>query len=196
MPKVGIQPIRRRQLIQATIESIHAHGYDGTTIARIATRAGLSAGLISHYFGSKGELLEATMRSLLTDLQRQVVARLKAARTTMERVEELVDANFDEVQITPQLVTAWLAFWAQVPHEPRLKRLQAIYHRRLRSNFRPELRRLGLSDEGSSQLTDLVISLIDGIWVQAALNGLKRDASQARQLIVSTLRLHLGAGSA
>lgn len=191
MPKVGVQPIRRRQLITATIEAIHAYGYDDTTIARIAAKAGLSSGIISHYFGGKSELLAATMRSLLADLQRQVSFRLKQERTPLGRIEAIVLANFDETQCTPQMVAAWLAFWAQVPHAPELKRLQHVYSRRLRSNLRAELRRIGLDDPQRDDAAEILGSLIDGIWVRAALDGSRLDTARARRRTMGMLRLLL-----
>ncbi len=53
MPKVGMQPIRRRQLIDATLEAINEVGMHDATIAQIARRAGVSTGNISHYFKDK-----------------------------------------------------------------------------------------------------------------------------------------------
>ncbi len=40
MPKVGMQPIRRRQLIDATLSTINEVGINDATIAQIARRAG------------------------------------------------------------------------------------------------------------------------------------------------------------
>ena len=40
MPKLGMGPIRRRQLIDAAIASIHEYGLADTTVARIARKAG------------------------------------------------------------------------------------------------------------------------------------------------------------
>jgi MraZ protein len=64
MPKVGMQPIRRRQLIDATLEAINEVGMHDATIAQIARRAGVSTGIISHYFKDKNGLLEATLVNL------------------------------------------------------------------------------------------------------------------------------------
>ena len=50
MPKLGMQSIRRRQLIDATLEAINEVGMHDATIAQIARRAGVSTGIISHYF--------------------------------------------------------------------------------------------------------------------------------------------------
>ncbi|MCS5578526.1 MAG: TetR family transcriptional regulator, partial [Alteromonas macleodii] len=53
MPKVGMEPVRKKQLIEATLEVMAEVGYHGTTISLISKRAGLSSGIISHYFGDK-----------------------------------------------------------------------------------------------------------------------------------------------
>lgn len=53
MPKLGMQSIRRRQLIDATLEAINEVGMHDATIAQIARRAGVSTGIISHYFRDK-----------------------------------------------------------------------------------------------------------------------------------------------
>ena len=86
MPKVGMEPIRRRQLIAATIASIHEEGLANTTLSQISRRAGLSTGIVSHYFQDKAGLLEATMRSLAESLRRRVIAEQAAAQSPEERV--------------------------------------------------------------------------------------------------------------
>lgn len=59
MPKVGMQPIRRSQLIHATLEAVDQVGMGDASIALIARLAGVSNGIISHYFQDKNGLLEA-----------------------------------------------------------------------------------------------------------------------------------------
>ncbi len=197
MPRVGVSKIRRKQLIAATIAAIHAHGYDATTMARIAKGAGMSAGLIAHYFGSKDELLEATMRSLLTDLQTLVARRLgEAGEAPRARLSAVVAANFDESQCARETVSAWLAFWGQVPHVPALGRLQRIYRRRLHSNLKREFCRLGLPNGEAAHLAEVAASLIDGVWVRAGLDGGGLDIVAARRLVGETIDLHLAARGA
>jgi TetR/AcrR family transcriptional repressor of bet genes len=193
MPKVGMQPVRRKQLIEATIAAIHENGYADATVARIARKAGLSSGIIAHYFGGKHALLAATMQSLLEDLRRMVVTRLKAAETPLQRVEAVVAANFDETQCVPEIVASWLAFWAQVPHDPELARLQALYRGRLRSNLRSALRPVGLPAEDLDEIVDVLGSLIDGIWMRAALSPDGLDVPAARRRVLRVLHLFLEA---
>ncbi len=190
MPKQGMQSIRRRQLIDATIATIEAHGFAETTIARISQRAGLSSGIISHYFGGKNALLAATMRSLLSELRDELLARQRRAHTPIQRIEAILDANFAPEQFTPRVCSAWLSFYAQVPYEPELARLHRVYLRRLHSNLRHAFKAL-LAPASAVRAAEGMGALIDGIWVRAALS---RDAhtDQARALADDYLRLMLG----
>ncbi|MCA0342352.1 MAG: TetR family transcriptional regulator, partial [Proteobacteria bacterium] len=86
MPKVGMEPLRRRALIDATVAAIGEAGTLDVTMSQIAGRAGVSSALAHHYFGAKDDLLRATMRSLLADLGREARAALKQAGTPRQRV--------------------------------------------------------------------------------------------------------------
>src|SRR3546814_16915616 len=88
MPKVGMEDLRRRQLIAATITSIHEQGFANATIPRISKNAGLSGGIVAPYFEDKAGLQAATMRSLAQDLLRETVKSLKAEETPEEHINK------------------------------------------------------------------------------------------------------------
>jgi|TARA_R110001583_G_scaffold85564_2_gene224242 TetR/AcrR family transcriptional repressor of bet genes len=195
MPKVGMQPVRRRQLIDATITTIHQYGFADATISRIAGAAGMSSGIISHYFGGKNALLEATMLFLMQELRADFLARVAQCKTPMQRLEAIVNTNFNEEQFTPQVTVAWLSFWAQVPFSDALRRLNTVYFRRLASNLRHELRAL-TSDEKADEIAGVIAALIDGIWVRSGLSPGQANVEAARKMVLDTLRLRLNAASA
>lgn len=187
MPKVGIQPVRKRQLIDATIATIAEHGFGEATIARIARRAGLSPGIIAHYFGGKDALLAATMRHLLTELLSDATDRLKRARTPLERAEAVIAANFGDSQFNREVIAAWFAFWGEVPHAPELKRLNDVYMRRTRSNLKHALRPV-VGEPDADRIARRAACLIDGIWVRAALTETAPDADGACAMIMEAIR--------
>lgn len=180
MPKLGMQPIRRNQLIDATIASIHEHGFAETTVSRISAAAGVSSGIVHHYFNGKDDLLAATMRRLLSDLRAATVRRLADAKTPRDRVCAIIDGNFSSEQFAPQSVSAWLAFWAQVPHSPTLERLQQLNSRRTWSNLRHALRQM-MVGEDAERLAASLAALIDGLWLRCALTpgGIEPKAARA-----------------
>ncbi len=182
MPKVGMQPLRRRQLIDATLASIDQHGLHNTTIVTISRLAGVSSGIISHYFGGKNGLLEASMRHLLKELGDTYKARLaKVATDDAEgRVMAVLEANFDRVQTSPAACKTWLAFWAEAMHQPELARLQKVNAQRLLSNLRAALKQL-LPAARAQLVAQGLAALIDGVWLRGALEG-GIDTQQAKAL--------------
>jgi len=69
MPKVGMEPLRRASLIEATISEIGTRGSLDVTVSQIAKRAGMSSALAHHYFGGKDQIFNAAMRQILRDLR-------------------------------------------------------------------------------------------------------------------------------
>ncbi len=141
MPKLGMREVRRAQLIEATLYTIDEAGLPGTTLAPVAQRANISTGIVSHYFGDKDGLLEATMRHVLRDLWLATSRRRGAAAPEpRERLRAIVAANFDDTQVSAPVMKTWLAFWSQSMHQPQLGRLQRVNTRRLHSNLCAEFR--------------------------------------------------------
>lgn len=167
MARARIQDIRRRELIEATIQSISKSGFAELTVNQISHEAGASAGNIHYYFGGKNELLEATMRWLLTTLRKAGIARLATAKSPKERLDAVVQANFDPLLFTPENVSAWIQFWAQAPYDKRLRRLQDINTARVRSNLLEALRPLVAKDRALAAC-DMIQMQLDGIWLRAA----------------------------
>jgi transcriptional repressor BetI len=189
MPKLGMEEIRRRQLIEATIASIHEVGFAESSLSRISAKAGVSTGIVHHYFEDKAELLESTLRSLGTNLRLCVVHRLNAARTPVERLLAVIDGNIGTEQFTPEGVSAWLAFWAQVPTSPRLARIQHVTISRLRDNLVHALRLMGRKD--AEEIARVTEALIDGLWLRAALSADGPDSLRARRLVLDYLNARL-----
>lgn len=167
MPKLGMESVRKQQLIEATLDSVYENGLADTTLLRISEKAGVSPGIIAHYFGKKEDLLEATMRAMLTELGRAVVARQQGARSAREKLGAIIEGNFDFEQIHPRAATTWLAFWAEALHKPHLSRLQRINQYRLRNNLRYWLKKL-LDKPQAHAAADGLAAMIDGLWLRGA----------------------------
>lgn len=73
--------LRRRQVAEAVERLVAVHGLDGVTVAKTAVEAGVSVGLVQHYFASKDDLL----RYAYTQVTERALARVLC------RVDELVE---------------------------------------------------------------------------------------------------------
>jgi betaine-aldehyde dehydrogenase len=184
---------RRRQLIEATIEALADVGFNACTLGEIGRRAGVSPGLVAHYFGDKDGLLEATLRHMVTRLGHSAARRLADVRDPRARVQAVIDAKLSPEEFERRTASVWLAFWGQVIHSTRFRRLQAIYQRRMLSNLRHALRQL-LPPQQAEDMAAMVASVIDGLWLRATLSGRSEtESANARQLATAFVDGQLGA---
>ena len=180
-----LEDARRSQLIEVTIDSLAEVGYVGSTLAQIASRAGVSPGLVAHYFRDKDGLLLATFRTLARRVSLRVRARFALAQTPRGRIQAVIDANLAPEEFDQRTGTAWLAFWGQVLHAEGLKRVQNTYQGRTLSNLRHALKRLLPAHEAHS-LAAMIAAMIDGVWLRAALsNWQEADSEGARALLTA-----------
>lgn len=176
---------RRAQLIAVTVDALAELGYVGSTLAQIAGRAGVSQGLVAHYFSDKDGLLEAAFRSLARRVAEQMRLRLHTAHSPRERIQAIIDANLAPSEFDQRTGSAWLAFWGQVPHVERLKRVQTVYQRRMLSNLRYALRQV-VPEAEAARLAAMIAAMIDGVWLRAALSSwTEADSEAARGLLTS-----------
>lgn len=190
VPKVGMEPVRRRQIIAATKTCIHREGIGRASANRIAREAGVAPGLITHYFGDKDELLLETFRSIYRELATDTRRRLGLARTPQERILALLEAQISPETLTPEAVTAWLAIYSTMCEFALLERIERAYDRRLMSNLTHELRRLGLEASQARDTAEELSILIDGLWQNLA-NPVTFTLDRARRILYRYLRLRL-----
>jgi AcrR family transcriptional regulator len=68
-----------RAIEQAAIKLIHSKGYEGTSIRDIAREADVGIATLFHYYGSKAELLERTLKTEFDHLLAEMHAAVEAA---------------------------------------------------------------------------------------------------------------------
>ena len=190
MPKVGMEPIRRAALIEATIAEIGAAGSLDITVSQIAKRAGVSSGLAHHYFGGKDDILLAAMRHVLTVYAQEIRARLAIAKTPDERLAALIEGNFAPSNFHQETVAAWINFYVLAQSSDAAARLLKIYHRRFRSNLVYDLRpTLGNRAIGAA---DRIGALIDGLYLRHGLDPDGPDPKAAMDHVMCALSAELG----
>ena len=193
MPKIGMEPIRRKALINAAIEAIHARGSFEVTMSEIARQAGVSAALAHHYFGSKDQLIVATMRHLLSELSVEIVAALRSSQTPRERLSGIIRANFGSDQFRPATISAWLTFYVKAQSMANARRVLSVYAKRLRSNLQHALTQL-TDRENAQHIAEGTAALIDGLYLPHALLDSDPDRAAAIRLTEDYIDAQLTAG--
>lgn len=117
----------RDRLVEATIESIAEDGLAGASVERITRRAGVSRGLIRHYYGAKSNLLAEAFQKLADDY-RDMLGMRSPKDSDIELTAELRLRNailpmFKRLEGGPSRQYAWFGFWALARSESQIERI-------------------------------------------------------------------------
>lgn len=198
MPKLGMEPIRRAALVEATIAEIGFHGSLDVTVSQIARRAGMSPALAHHYFGGKDQIFLAAMRHVLTIYGAEVRGALAMATRDEDRhrarIEAVIRAGFGTSNFRPEVIAAWLNFYALARTSPEAGRLLRVYQHRLHANLCHDLR--PLTGAAAPAIAERLAGLIDGLYLRQGLRSGPPDAAGATAHVLAALDLELGAAKA
>lgn len=167
---------RRMSLINATQVCIVEGGIRQATVRKIAAEAGVTPGLIRHYFPAKDELLCATYRYTMAEMTRQSVEALQDFEgTAVERLHTFVRSALSAPGTSPRQHQLWASFTSLIPSVPAL----AVVHRESYLEFRAECSVLvaGVLKEQGRPCTALQVeplaiavnAVLDGLWLEGCL---------------------------
>ena len=180
---------RRAQLLALARAAFSRQAYDDVSIDGIAVAAGISKGLLYHYFPTKRDLYIAGLRETADEL----VARTTAATlggTPLERVRGGLDAFFDHVAAES---TPYLALMrGGVGSDPAIATIINTTRERLLDHMltRIDAAQLAPSAVGAP-LLQIALAGWFGMVEAASLRWCERrdcDRAQVRELLVSSLQ--------
>ena len=191
---------RRQDLIEATLDCVAEHGLEGATVRAIALRAGVTAGLIRHYFPGKEELLQAAYEAVMTRMTEQAKAALGAADLAPgERLAAFVEANLAPPVVDPRVFSLWAGFIGRAHADPAL----AAVHRESYLGFRDEVEALvaeTLAARGRpAEKAELrrhaiaINAIIDGLWIEGCMAGDLFDGPELADIGIAAVEALLGA---
>lgn len=165
---------RRQELIEATLDCISEFGLKGATVRQIAIRAGVTAGLVRHYFESKDQMIAEAYRAVIASLTEKAS---KVEGDPESRLRDFIAINLTEPVADSRSVSLWAAFISQVRVDPVL----AEIHREGYLAFRNSLQDLlanflaakgkPADPETCRAFAIAINGLVDGLWVEGCLAG-------------------------
>ncbi|MER6572065.1 TetR/AcrR family transcriptional regulator [Streptomyces sp. NPDC001093] len=96
-PQVTVAAPRRGELLGIAAEVFAEHGYNATTVRRIADHAGMLAGSLYYHFDSKESMLEEILRTFLDELWDGYDTVLASGLGPRETLQALVTESFREI---------------------------------------------------------------------------------------------------
>ena len=163
---------RKEALIRATLTLMGEQGPAGATVRAIADEAGVSQGMIRHYFSTKDELVNAAYEAHLADLLAVTEAAADGDGTARERLVRMVRASLTPPVFDPLGVSLWAGFIHMVRRHPAM----SVTHRQSYLRFRDRLETLiggALGEAGrpvdtieSRRLAIACNAVLDGLWLE------------------------------
>lgn len=87
MPKLGMEPKRRADVINATLTCISMHGIDGMTLDKVAEYADCSKGVVTYYYKNKDHLTVEAFKSFLAYYRLKIEAEIENTMTATEMID-------------------------------------------------------------------------------------------------------------
>lgn len=195
MARRAIEDIRREELIDAAVTAVAEDGHDAATTRSIGVRAGVSPGIVHHYFGDKHSLLSAAMRAVRKPVVAAYHARLSQIRAVdgamdgggREALEACLDAHLDPTVMTVRRAVAWLQFTSRVAHVPDYARIHAAIRCRQVAALRRAVLPLSASPSDAAALAGRLALQIDGLWMEAATREGGLAVGEGRAILDATL---------
>ena len=154
---------RRRQLMEATLRSLEAHGLAKTTLATVAAEAGLSQGVAVFYYKSKTGLLAAALEDLYQTYEAHWRAALEAAGDDPKaRLLTLIEADFDPAICNSATLAVWYAYWGEQSFSPQYAAISQQFHSRRAAAIEDAC--AALTGEDARELSRWIDTLTDGYW--------------------------------
>lgn len=179
--KRSVKDMRRDELMEAAIMVIAKEGLHGATLSQIAVEAGMSTALVNHYFDSKDELLEATMRRLSGRYRSEIMALMPNDPTPAQRLRAIIEGSFQPNNMALESRKAWVQFLVNAMSGGRIFHLFRLTGERVVSNIRYAVKQLVPPDQVNDTV-DGIAAMIDGFFWENATDCSAEDLKRARRI--------------
>lgn len=195
-PKVGMGPVRREQIVRATIRCLAREGYTRLTMKKVAREAGVSQGILHYYFADKRAMLVATLTAVSRELDRRVAAaQSRTTRDPAARLRALVRTCLEVAVQRPEFWVVFLEFWGEMAHDRRLRAVNAEVYTRTRTligRLIAEGTRAGrFRDVEPDRAAAVVLGLVDGVSLQLTFDPDAFGVAEAARMCHEALARYL-----
>jgi AcrR family transcriptional regulator len=154
VPKIVDHDLRRQELVFATWRVIARTGIIGVTTREIAREAGVSTGVLAHYFDDK----EALLAAALDQSHQKVYARMRERTQGLLGLEAQIEINFQSLALGDEALR-------ELQHV-EFERFWDLLHYRV-----SEAQKLGQvwPDLDADDVTHQLMVLVEGLSLEAVL---------------------------
>ena len=191
-------PLRREQIVRATIRCLARDGYARLTMKRVAAEARVSPGILHYYFRDKAAMLSAAALRVTADLDRRVAAEVRGAADARGRLRAVIRACLDTAVHRREFWTVFIEFWGEALHDRRLaavnRRAYARARRLIAAGLAGGAAAGGLRGVHFEEAAAVVLGLLDGVCLQLTFDRGLMTLPRAARVVEDALAAYLSTG--
>lgn len=130
-----IASYRKKQITRAAYEIIAEKGYYNFTMMDIAKRAGVSSGLIHHYFKDKENMLVTLLREMQQNIRNSVEKAIEQVDDPREQLDIFMNQAFKLVEDEREYIYVTYDFLTQIKFNERMQRIMSKLYRGYRETM-------------------------------------------------------------
>ena len=187
----------RERLLDAAVRLIAREGIDNVRIARIATEAGVSAGLVHYHFASRDALLEEAIEHSYERAGDMRLAALGEGRAdSAQRLQAMIDQCLPSDPGLRQDWVLWVELWLRGARDPALRPVAARLYARLHEWFAEAIAdgiATGqLRECDVDRMADRLLALLDGYGIRVLTEDPQMPLERARAEVWDSVAGELG----
>jgi TetR/AcrR family transcriptional regulator, transcriptional repressor of bet genes len=165
---------RREALIAAAMDIVAESGPGAATVRAIAERAGVTPGLIRHYFSNKDELSRTAYVAIMARMAAENKAAIDAIPgDAVTRIAVSVVSWLRPSVMEPGALIAWAGFVPAIRSDMAMRAAHAGTYQAFRAHWEELIMALpGHGDKGAEHVRNMATAcnaLIDGLWFEGSL---------------------------
>lgn len=199
MPKLVDHDERRRDIAHAVLRIVARGGVRAADIRSVASEAGWSAGVITHYFGDKQALLAGALREAAEDVAGRMKA-IFARRSGVGRLKAMLEAGMPLDEERAATCRIFYHFASEGLSDPAFMTEIAGYYAAWRGAVAAALRALmddgELADGDPETVAAALVGLTEGLAVQGLVDGFGLPPRRLKAILSAGVDCMLSCGAA
>lgn len=191
-----IEEARRKQIIDAALQTIAEQGYTQTSFAEIAKQLGITKGLIAYHFDGKHDLITSAIHTILNRQGAAIKQRVDAEEDATEKLRAYIQASLEYIGQNRAhfvaLVDLWGSFTSPVEKHEFSESAYDPCRAHLKSIFRHGQGRGEFMRFDQQTMASVIQAAIDGVMLQWVFDpdavDLEAATRELSDLFVSRLR--------
>lgn len=188
--------VRRADLVAATVSYLARLGAKGATGREICRQAGVSHGLLRHYFRNPDNLLLETYEQLCEDMLAQLeAAAFSDAADPRGALHRYFVAVFSDDWAGPEIIGAWMVFWQQARSRADFAAVSERFNLRQRALLERLVAQLPERTDAlpTADGIALLSAVLDGLWIEYYLSDQRTPRERCVALCDAAARRLFGA---